>query len=96
MVELVQKLGKGRFVTKLDLNKEYGQISVAGDDISKTAFVNRNGCYEFLKMPFAMMNSSATLVRAMRKLFEGMEKVLIRGRHHTLHTDVAGPRNCPS
>ena len=26
-------------------------------------------------MPFGMMNSSATLVRAMRKLFQGMEKV---------------------
>ena len=25
-------------------------------------------------MPFGMMNSSATLVRAMRKLFQGMEK----------------------
>ena len=26
-------------------------------------------------MPFGMMNSSATLVRAFRKLFQGMEKV---------------------
>ena len=75
MVELVQKLGKGRFFTKLDLSKGYWQIPVAEEDISKTAFVTPDGCYEFLNMPFGIMNSSATLVRAMRRLFQGMEKV---------------------
>ena len=75
MVELVQKLGKGRFFTKLDLSKGYWQIPVAEEDIRKTAFGTPDECYEFLKMPFGMMNSSAMHIRAMRKLFQGMEKV---------------------
>ena len=75
MVELVQKHGNGNFFTKLDLSKGYWHIPVDEKDISKTAFVIPYGCYEFLKMPVGMMNSSATLVRAVRKLFQGMEKV---------------------
>ena len=75
MVELVQNLENGRFFTKLDLSKGYWQIPVAEEDISKTASFTPDGCCEVLKMPFAMINSSATLFRAMRKLFQGMEKV---------------------
>ena len=41
----------------------------------KTAFVTPDGSYEFTKMPFGMVNSAATLVRAMRKLLAGLDNV---------------------
>ncbi len=47
-------------------------------------------------MPFGMMNSSTTVVRAMRKFFQGMGKVDSYVDDTIVHTDVAGPRNCPS
>ena len=32
-----------------------------------------NGTYEFLRMPFGLVNSAATLVRRLRKLLKGLE-----------------------
>ena len=42
------------------------------EDIPKTAFVTSDGQYEFLKMPFGMMNSGATLRRAVKRLLQGL------------------------
>lgn len=73
--DLFQKLGKSKFFSKIDLSKGYWQIPVAGADIHKTAFVTPDGAYEFLRTPFGMKNSGATLVRGMRKIFSGMTNV---------------------
>ena len=67
-------MSKAKYLTKLDLSKGYWQIPVAAKDIPKTAFVTPDGSYEFVKMPFGMMNSGATLVRAIRKLLEDLEE----------------------
>ena len=49
--------------------------NVAAHDVYKTAFVTNEGAYEFLKMPFGMINSSATFVRAMRELLRDSKNV---------------------
>ena len=74
-VDLFQKLNGDKFFSKLDLSKGYWQISIPEADIPKTAFVTPDGLYEFLKMPFGMVNSAATLKRGMRKLLKGMNNV---------------------
>ena len=71
--DLFKKLGQCQFFSKNDLSKDYWQIRVADEDIHKTAFVIGDGCYEFLRMPFGKKNSGATLVRGMRKLFQGLD-----------------------
>ena len=43
--------------------------------LCQTAFVTHNGSYEFLKMPFGMINSVAKLKRAMKKLIEDLDDV---------------------
>ena len=53
----------------------YWQIPVAHEDIHKTAFVTGDGCYEFLRMPFGIKNSGATLVRELRKILHGFDHV---------------------
>ena len=73
--DLFQQLGRSRYFSKIDLRKGYWQISVAEEDIPKTAFVTPDGCYEFLRMPLGMKNSGATLVRGMRQLLSGMNHV---------------------
>ena len=73
--DLFQRLGKSKYYSKIDLSKEYWQIPVAKEDIEKTAFATPDGTYDFLRIPFRMKNSGATLVRGMRKILAGMSNV---------------------
>ena len=73
--DLCGKLGKCQYYSTIDLSKVYWQIPVAEEDIHKTAFVTPDGCYEFLRMPFGMKNSGATLVHGMKKLLQDMDNV---------------------
>ena len=50
-------------------------MPLAEEDVYKTAFSSPGGLYKFLRMPFGIVNSSATLMRAMRILLEDMENV---------------------
>ena len=72
---LFQKLNGDKYFTRIDLSKGYWQISIPEEDIPKTAFVTPDGSYEFVKMPFGMINSAATLKRAMKKLLHGLDNV---------------------
>ena len=74
-VDLFQKLNGDKFFSKVDLSKGYWQVTIPEVDIPKTAFVTPDGSYEFLKMPFGMVNSAATLKRGMKKLLKGMKNV---------------------
>lgn len=74
--DLFAQIGKDQYFTKIDLSKGYWQIPVSKQDVHKTAFVTPDGTYEFLKMPFGLVNSGATLVRGMRKLLTGMKDVV--------------------
>jgi len=64
-----------KYFTRIDLNKDYWQISIPEEDIPKTAFVTPDGSCEFLKLPFGMINSAATLKRAMKKLLHELDNV---------------------
>ena len=75
IANFIQNLRNDRFFTKIDLIRGYWQVPVAPGNIHKTAFSTPNGVYEFLRMPFGMVNSGATLTRAIRKLLRGMENV---------------------
>ena len=70
--DLFQRLGKSKYYSKIDLSKGYWQIPVAEEDIEKSAFITPDGTYDFLRMPFGIKNSGATLVREMRKILAGM------------------------
>ena len=70
-----EKLNGDKYFTRIDLSKGYWQISIPEEDIPKTAFVTPDGSYEFLKMPFGMINSAATLKRAIKKLLRGLDNV---------------------
>ena len=43
------------------------------EHVPKTAFVVYNGTYEFVRMPFGLVNFAATLVRGLKKLLKGLE-----------------------
>ena len=75
LVDVVQDLTRDRYFIKIDLSKGYWQFPMKKENIRRPAFVVHNGSYEFLSMPFRLVNSTATLVRELRKLLEGLEYV---------------------
>ena len=65
-----------KYFFKLDLTKGYHLIRVSPSDVHKTAFVTMGHYYEFLRMPFWMVNSGMTMTKAVRRLLEGMDNVV--------------------
>ena len=85
-IYLLQKLNGDKIFSKIDLSKGYWQVTIPEVDIPKTTFVTPDGSYEFLKMPSGIVNSGATLKRAMRTLLKGMKNVEFYWDDIVLHT----------
>ena len=66
--DILAKLQKDQYFTKIHFTKEYWQIPMAEESKPITAFSTTNGCYQFCKMPFGLMNAVASFNRTMRKL----------------------------
>ena len=87
-IDVFEKTSGDCYFTTIDLTKGYWQIGVAEEDIYKTAFEIDNGTYEFVKLPFGMKNSSATFVRAMRKILNGIVNVECYVDDIVIHTKM--------
>ncbi|GFN83140.1 Zinc finger protein [Plakobranchus ocellatus] len=86
--DIFQGMEKDQYFSKIDLSKGYSQIPVRKEDIPKTAFVTIDCHCEFLRMPFGMMNSGATLTRAGKKLLCGMDNVVDYIDDLLIHTET--------
>ncbi|MGH0125953.1 UNVERIFIED_CONTAM: hypothetical protein FKN15_025173 [Acipenser sinensis] len=66
--ELLESIGKARYISTLDLAKGYWQIPLSPGSKEKTAFSTPDGLYQYTVMPFGLHGAPATFQRLMDKI----------------------------
>jgi hypothetical protein len=61
--DITASLHSATIFSKIDLVRAYRQISVAPEDVEKTAVTTPFGLFEFLRMPFGLRNAAQTFQR---------------------------------
>lgn len=72
LISVVDQLAGCKWFSTLDLHSGYWQIEMEPKDKAKTAFVTRNGLYQFNVMPFGLCNAPATFERLMELTLQGL------------------------
>jgi len=67
--ELLNRLGKAKIFTKIDLRGAYNLVRIKPGDEWKTAFRCRYGHFEYLVMPFGLTNAPAFFQHLMNDVF---------------------------
>ena len=70
--DCIDRVGRAKFVTKLDLLKGYWQVPLTERAKDISAFVTPDALYNYTVMPFGMKNSAATFQRMINGLISGL------------------------
>ena len=71
--DLIDKVGRAKFLTKLDMTRGYWQVPLDDLSVPITAFVMAQGHFQWRYMPFGLRNAPATFQRLMDKVLLGLE-----------------------
>ena len=72
IADVIDRLQGSTVFSKLDFASAYWQIPVHPEDVYKTAFVTKDGHYEWLVLPYGLRNSPSTFHRVVRKILEDL------------------------
>ena len=70
--ELLDRLGKAKFISTLDLTRGYWQVPLSEEAKEKSAFATPFGLFQFNVMPFGLQGAPATFQRLMDRLIQGL------------------------
>ena len=74
VADIVQEVGKARFISTFNATKGYYQTAVHEKDRWLTAFICEFGLFEFTRTPFGMRSSGSAFVRAMQQVLQPIRK----------------------
>ncbi len=72
--EMVEKVGTGKVLSKVDLAKGFHQVLVEEKDRDKTCFICPFGKFRFKRMPFGLTNAPSVFQRLMDGVLVGCEE----------------------
>ena len=73
--DIIDQIGRAKYLTTLDLTKGYWQVPVASEDRHKTAFCTPFGLFELNVMPFGLQGALGTFQRLMDGLIRGLSSL---------------------
>ena len=71
--DCIDKVGKAKYVTKIDLLKGFYQVLLTERTKELSAFVTPSGLYQYKVMAFGMKNSPATFQRLINSVTSGID-----------------------
>ncbi|KAL1261171.1 hypothetical protein QQF64_008998 [Cirrhinus molitorella] len=75
--ELIERLGKAKYLTTLDLCKGYWQVPLTDSAKNLTAFRVPSGLFHFKYMPFGVHGVAATFQRLVDQVLRGLDNCAV-------------------
>ena len=63
--DLLDQLKGAKYFSKIDLKSRYHQVPIVPSNVWKTSFKSKEDLFEWLVMPFRLMNSTTSFMRLM-------------------------------